>query len=479
MSLSVHKFGGTSVGSAAAIRRSLALIEDAAEQGACLAVVSACAGSTDRLVELSAAPANRRSSLSGELLRSHLQLAAELLDGERLLRLNLRLHEYFSQLQRQVEHLPEASAKAWIFGLGEYLSSAILHEILLARGRRCRLLDGRRLVFGQGQPLEIEPHDPTIRKALAVELLPYLQAKGDLALTQGFVASDLEGRPALLGRGGSDFTAGLLAAHASAQSLVIWTDTPGVLSADPRKVAGSFTQSRLSWQEARILARLGAKVLHPRAVDHPAQAGIPVWVKSSFEPQAPGTLVHGDAARHGARVRSLTYKSHCVLLHLPGQPDGERLAAWMPLLQVSDALSINHEGISAVLPSASWQAWWSQFPDKSAPVQVEEGFSLLSLVGRRLNEVNSLAAELLRTLSHARFRPRIVGVSPQGFSFSLLVAGKWQDQALVLLHELLFQKLARARLRQVHDQRRDPTPFLNSISCSNVTLEAPNAGVPG
>jgi hypothetical protein len=188
--------------------------------------------------------------------------------------------------------------------------------------------------------------------------------------------------------------------------------------------------------------------------------------------------VHGDTARQGVRVRSLTYKSNCVLVHLPGQPDGIRLAAWMPLLQSCDALSINHEGISAVLPSASWQAWWGQFPDKSTSVQIEEGFSLLSLVGRRLNEVNWLAAELLRILSQARFRPRIVGLSAQGFSFSLLVPGKWQDQALVLLHDLLFQKMARAQLREVHNLRRDPTPFLNSTKCPNVTVGAPSIGAP-
>lgn len=449
--VSVHKFGGTSVGDRDAIRRSTHLMIDAANRQPTLAVVSACSGTTDLLVlcweRARCGFLNQAIAVWEGIKRRHQDLANQLLEPQEARAyqrwLQLKSPELLEVLKRAGEGALPAD-QAFVIGTGEFLSSQLIHQVLLEQGQGCVWIDARDLIRGTGSALEIEPQDDACHHAIGKTLKPLFQHHS-LVLTQGFVGQDSLGQPALLGRGGSDFSAGLFAHFLDAESLVIWTDTLGVLSADPRKVPEARTIPELRYEEARVLAQLGAKVLHPRSVDHPFRKHIPVWVKSSFQPHAAGTVIR-PSAQPLARVRSITAKSDVVWVHTPpAQPAEPFPALWQNRLDC-DAISITHEGWSAVLPQSKFIDWLEKSPLEGKRLQVERGLALVSVVGQRLNEVHWMVAETVKVLASAQLKAKLIACSPNGTSFSLLVPEGSQDRAVALLHAHLFQRTERREL---------------------------------
>ena len=153
-------------------------------------------------------------------------------------------------------------------------------------------------VFGNASPLM----EPTRVKARA-RLLPLLD-RGTIPIVTGFNGATADGRPTTLGRGGSDFSASILAAALDAAELWIWTDVDGIMSADPRLVPDAEVLDELTYAEAAELAYNGAKVLHPRTLAPLVEKKIPVWSKNSFAPEKPGTkIVPATNGRKAARAR--------------------------------------------------------------------------------------------------------------------------------------------------------------------------------
>src|SRR5665811_2273277 len=174
--------------------------------------------------------------------------------------------------------------------VGERLSTVLVSEFLRASGTPSVGVNAREVVvtdavFGNASPLM----EPTRVKARH-KLLPYLE-QGLLPVITGFNGASADGRPTTLGRGGSDFSASILAAALEASELWIWTDVDGIMSADPRSVADARVLETLTYSEAAELAYNGAKVLHPRTLAPLAERQIPVWSKNSFNLAHPGTRI--------------------------------------------------------------------------------------------------------------------------------------------------------------------------------------------
>ena len=322
--VSVHKFGGTSLGDAGRILRAADLLRAASRRGPVVAVASAMGGVTDQLL---AAARDAESGRIGaakkavEALRARHEEAAAALSRATRQRVAFDakpLGELVTALSG-VSLLRERSARITdlISSFGERLSAPLLAATLSARGGAAAAIDARRMLVTDDRhgaaTCDRRRSDPRIRSLLR----PMLR-RGLVPVVTGFIAKTAGGETTTLGRSGSDTTAALLGAALSAREVVIWTDVDGVLSADPRIVRGVRLLPRLSYREAAEMTYFGAKVLHFPAVIPAIAAGIPLVIRNSFRPDGRGTTI---AARGegGAGIRAVTAISGLCLLSLDGK----------------------------------------------------------------------------------------------------------------------------------------------------------------
>lgn len=322
----VMKFGGTSVGSAERIVATAGLIADAAQRGRpVVAVVSAMAGVTDLLVlAAKAAAAGKADELEQNLARlrsRHSEAAAALLDDERREAFEASALQIIGQVENTCEgisrlaHCPARAMDA-VTGCGEKLSALLVAALLEEDGQPAAALDASTLVVTDGAFGEAAPiFEPTAAR-LRENILPLL-GEGAVPVITGFIGATAEGAPTTLGRGGSDYSATIIAACLDASEVVIWTDVEGIYSADPNLVPGARVLPAITYQEAAELSYYGAQVLHPKTLAPLAERGIPVWTKSSYRPDSPGTVIAQRGTRGvngGAGARAVTALKQAVLV---------------------------------------------------------------------------------------------------------------------------------------------------------------------
>src|ERR1700693_3608595 len=309
--LLVMKFGGTSMGSAERIKVAAQICQEQTERRPVVAVVSAMSQVTDLLLNtLRHAEAGDEAGIEANLERlaqRHLEACDQLLSGGlrdttasgiRTLVADFRriAHGMLMLGERAPRSVDEAVAT------GERLSALLISQYLQCTGVPAQDINGSDVivtdaVFGNATPMMDET-----RKKAGQTLCPLME-RGVLPVVTGFNGATADGRATTLGRGGSDYSASILAAALDAAELWIWTDVDGVISDDPRLVPNAKVLEELSFAEAAELAYNGAKVLHPRTLAPLVEKGIPVWSKNSFAPEKPGTrIVPSMAVAYGARA---------------------------------------------------------------------------------------------------------------------------------------------------------------------------------
>ena len=335
--LLVMKFGGTSVGSAGRMRVAAELVAAERSKRPVVVVVSAMSKITDLLLDtMRHAEAGDHSGIETNLavLRArHEEACRELLPAERQPAVQATVHELIAEFERIVKGMamlnvrPPRSVDEAV-ATGERLSALLVAERLAAAGTSAEAVNAWDVVvtdavFGNASPLM----DPTREKASA-RLLPLLEA-GVVPVVTGFNGATADGRPTTLGRGGSDFSASILAAALDASELWIWTDVDGIMSADPRLVPDARVLPEVTYAEAAELAYAGAKVLHPKTLAPLAEKKIPVWSKNSFAPEKPGTRIV-PAIAEATGTRAVASMTHVALVSIePASPEmnGVRIMA--------------------------------------------------------------------------------------------------------------------------------------------------------
>jgi aspartate kinase len=327
--LLVMKFGGTSVGSAARMRVAARLAAEERVRRPVAIVVSAMSKITDLLLDaMRHAEAGDRTGMETDLaaLRSrHEDACRELLPAPRHAAVMAEIHKLIAEFERiaggmaMLNVRPPRSVDEAV-ATGERLSALLVAEYLNSEGVPAAAVDAVDVivtdaVFGNASPLM----GPTREKARQ-RVLPLLK-KGVLPVITGFNAATADGRPTTLGRGGSDFSASILAAALDASELWIWTDVDGIMSADPKLAPDAVVLDEITYAEAAELAYNGAKVLHARTLAPLVEKGIPVWSKNSFAPEKPGTkIVPASSAATGARAVTSMAKVALVSLE-PASPE--------------------------------------------------------------------------------------------------------------------------------------------------------------
>lgn len=437
----VAKFGGTSLGNARAMRRSASI---AVDRKASVVVVSATAGTTDHLVALSSLAAAGDQARCRRKLQTiaerHRTLAKQLKLPGSVASRQERLFATLGELVRRACIAGESSPKtaAAVQGFGEDLSANLFAGAINgARGSRSAVVvDARSLIKTNGSyvkaEVDFDKTGPLVRERLGDPSSVYV--------VQGFVGSDSKGSTTLLGRGGSDYSASILAWAAGASGLQIWTDVAGIKTTDPNICSSARSIPEITFQEAAELATFGAKILHPAALSPARRAGIPVVVRSSFEPRKAGTRIVAKNASAPPLVRAMAKRDdQCLLtistaqmLYAPGFlyrifrvfHDLRISVDSVTTSEISVAVTVNTDDITPALVE-SLQAF--------ARVRVEGGLSLVSLIGNNINYTPGLGARVFQSLGDINVRMICQGASKHNFCF--LVQSRRAQEAVRRLHK--------------------------------------------
>jgi len=325
--LQVMKFGGTSVGDAACIRRSATIVANAAREFSVAVVVSAMSGVTNRLID-AAHNAKRGDheagkSLAGSLRKQHSEALALLVSDENqrakverhvdeILAEGSRLYEGTALLRELTPRTLDA-----ISSLGERLCAPVFASALTQMGVDGCPIEATELIVTDSFHGGADPQAEPTRQRSQARIGPLLK-NGQVPIITGFIGATADGVLTTLGRGGSDYSATILGAALDAEEIIIWTDVEGVLTADPRLVREARTIPEISYREAAELAYFGAKVLHPKTLRPVLPAGIPVWIRNSFAPEKLGTKITQKGRSIGGGVKALTAIRDVALISVGG-----------------------------------------------------------------------------------------------------------------------------------------------------------------
>jgi diaminopimelate decarboxylase/aspartate kinase len=353
----VCKFGGTSVSSRARWETIAEVVRTHRADGRHpFLVCSALQGISDQLEalchQLSGAEHGDPASTLETIRDRHRALAQELgVDTDEA------LADGFERLNRRADEIretdgPSPAQQAAVLASGELLSTRLGVAYLSAQGLPVEWLDAREFLRAQD-----DPHVPPSRQYLAATCTSHpdsvLQAHladdpDTVYLTQGFIASNALGETVLLGRGGSDTSAAHFAAKLEAERLEIWTDVPGLFTANPREVTSARLLRRLGYDEAQELATMGGRVLHPRCLDPVRRHRVPLHVRSTEAPSLDGTVVDGDGLETGPQVKAVSAKTDITAVSM------DTLGMWQEVGFLADVFQIfKHHGLSVDLVATS------------------------------------------------------------------------------------------------------------------------------
>lgn len=451
--MTVAKFGGTSVATADAIERLVGIVR--ARPDVRCVVVSALAGVTDILVAAGDAAASGRASEAregiGEVCRRYEDLAAELLVGDAVAEHALAIRAAVPQCLAAVDAAP-TDGPAWrdeTMAIGELLSSRLVAAALRRAGVDAAWVDARRVVVTDGEHTRATPLFAETRARLREVVAPLIEA-GRVVVLGGFIGATPAGVTTTLGRGGSDYSAALVGAGLDAALIDIWTDVDGMLSADPRVVAGAHLVPALSFAEAAELAYFGAKVLHPSTILPAMGQGIPVRILNSRRPAGTGTLITADAPAPVGKLRALACKRGVTVVHVTST---RMLMAYGFLRRVFevferhrtvvDVVTTSEVSVSVTIDDARAVEAIAAELQPIADVRIETGLALVCAVGEQLRVHHHLCAEVLDALGGLPVR--MVSQSASRQNLTIVVSDDDLPSAMNSLHARFFRGRARAK----------------------------------
>jgi aspartate kinase len=459
--LLVMKFGGSSMGSAERIQAAARLTAEQHAQRGVVIVVSAMAKVTDLLLDSmrkaeTADETGLEANLS-QLAERHVSCCRELLPAaaqeNAVAGVRGLVHE-FSRIAKGImmlgERPPQSVDKA--VAIGERLSALLMTAYLDAKGIRATVVNGAQVivtdtVFGNATPLMDET-----RERAATVLSPLLE-DGILPVVTGFNGATLDGRPTTLGRGGSDFSASILAAALDAGELWIWTDVDGIMTGDPKLIPEARVLDVITYNEAAELAYNGAKVLHPRTLAPLIERQIPVWSKNSFAPEKPGTRIVASIEAIGG-PHAVTSMADVALVSIEptaATPSGAKLMS-----EALSALDVSNVEVLAITSSSYRQNFCflvrqselgralEQLEETFAlelthgymkPIQVDSKVGLIAVVGEGMRGTPGLAGRIFTAISRHRINIIAIAQGSSEITIAIVVHRDGLERAVRAVHE--------------------------------------------
>lgn len=457
--MKVLKFGGTSMGSAEVMKAVSNILQNSNHP--VVVVVSAMSGTTDQLIQCGEMAASGTDAYKEQLKKiehRHLNAVKELIPVQHQSSVLSQVKTGCNEIEdicNGIFLLGECSlrTKDKLMSYGEWLSSKIFAALLKHSGIETNWKDTRELIctnsnFGNAG-VDFKVTDQQIQK--------YFQSN-ETAVTvlPGFIAFDQYRVTTTLGRGGSDYTAAILAAALHATTLEIWTDVSGMMTADPRWVANAKIIPSISYQEAMELSHFGAKVIYPPTIQPVLGKNIPVLIKNTFAPADPGTLIESSSAKDNI-IRGISSINSIALLSLEGSgmigiPGfSSRLFDALAKAQINVILitqsSSEHSicvGINANETSKAKEAVDHAFQleieaGKVEPLQVETDLSIVALVGDNMKYHTGVSGRMFSTLGRNGVNIRAIAQGSTERNISAVVSSTDVRKAINVLHEEFFE----------------------------------------
>ncbi|MER0498531.1 lysine-sensitive aspartokinase 3 [Aeromonas hydrophila] len=427
--INVAKFGGTSVANAAAMNNCADVV--LANPATRVVVLSASAGVTNLLVALAQGDLDEAGQEAQLARLTEIQQAilTELGDPGDLSGL---IHGQLGEIRtmaRQAHLHTDAELADRIIACGELMSTRLFTELLRQRGVKACWQDARQLLRTDSRFGKASVDLAATRALCQAALGPLL---GDsLIITQGFIGADGDGRTTTLGRGGSDYSAALLAEALDAGTIEIWTDVPGIYTTDPRLVTRARPIPEISFVEAAEMATFGAKVLHPATLQPAVRQDIPVFVGSSKDPAAGGTWIRAST-RTNPLFRAVALRRNQVLVTLHslnmfhaygflaevfGILARHRISVdLITTSEVSVSLTLDHTGSQSNGEPILGDKVLAEL-GQLCKVQVETGLALVALIGNRMSEAAGVGSQVFDAIREHNIRMICYGASAHNLCF--------------------------------------------------------------
>jgi aspartokinase/homoserine dehydrogenase 1 len=458
----VMKFGGTSVGDAECISNAARLVHQAVqEHGPVVVVTSAMSGVTNVLIDAasSAARGERDTWLVSRenLLKKHrdamLAVASDVSRGIAILEQIELLLDDFVNLCQSISVLGELTPRGLdvVSSVGERMLVGILTEAIRKEGLQAEAIQASEILitdrnFGNASPLM----DVT-RSRTRDTLLPLLD-QNVVPVVSGFIGATQDGVITTLGRGGSDYSAAILARCLDADDLWIWTDVDGVMTADPKVVSDARTLPMISYAEASELSYFGAKVLHPKTMRPAVEGGIPVRILNSFNPSHPGTLLTDQVVDDGTTVKGIASIGDLSIVTVAGRGmmgiPGIAAKVFGSVARTASSIfmisqSSSEQNICFVIQERNTDRVLNALNDELAlevsrrdvdHITAQEGVAIIAVVGAGMKGTPGISAKVFGSLGRNRINVIAIAQGSSEYNISLVIDGKDIQDAVRAIH---------------------------------------------
>lgn len=460
--MKVFKFGGSSVANATNIKKVATIVSDAAKSGPLVVVVSALGGVTDRLIgtgRLAEAHDDTFIESIHSIEQIHINAVTDLLPAtsqDSIISLVRQKCAELHAICNGVYLLSELSVRTLdsIMGYGELLSSLIVSATLQDQNIDNQWIDSRELIktnsnFGSAS-VAFDKTNQLITSRLG-------SSKHMLSVLPGFIASDEHTITTTLGRGGSDYTAAIVAAALQADSLEIWTDVSGMMTADPRLVSSAKVIPHISYQEAMELTHFGAKVIYPPTLQPVMNKNIKVVVKNTFKPDHPGTVIESTGNEKNSSVRGISSIGNIALMSLEGSGmvgvpgissrlfkalSAERINVILITQGSSEhsiCFAINDSDAAKAKSAVDSTFEFEINSHKIEPLKLEANQTIIALVGDNMRSHPGISGKMFGALGRNGVNIRAIAQGSSEKNISAVVNSSDLKKALNVLHEEFFE----------------------------------------
>ena len=460
--MKVLKFGGTSVGSSKNINQVINILEDYSKSDTIICIVSAVGGMTDKLLNAGTLAQNKDVLYKKEfesIHKTHIKLIDELIPIKNK-SIVKHVDKKLGQLRSLLDGIylinelsPKTSDK--LLSFGEILSSYIIVETMKNRSLDVERKNSQELIITDSNFTKAEVNF----KSTNANIKTYFKsAKQKITICPGFISKSESGEITTLGRGGSDFTAAIIAAALKVDQLEIWTDVSGMYTTNPKLVKQAIPITNLSYQEAMELSHFGAKVLYPPTVQPVLDLEIPIHIKNTLQPEAAGTIISKTSVvENGKAVKGISNIGNIALLTLQGSgmigiPGfSKRLFETIANEKINIILitqaSSEHSicfGIDQSNTDIARNAINTTFENEIAlhkidPIIIEEHLSIIALVGDSMKNHQGISGKMFRSLGKNNINIRAIAQGASERNISAVIAEKDVEKSLNVLHESFFE----------------------------------------
>ncbi len=456
--MKVIKFGGSSVATSSSLKKVFSIIEN--EKDSIFVVVSALGGITDILQKFLNSKGKNSTDFLKQIEERHLEVIHGLSKIENQSPLLSFLKQQLNELEtilEAVSTIDEITKKtiSTVLSFGEILSSKLIYEILKERGNDISYVDSRKIIFTKyHNDNEIVDEEKT---GIAVSNnLDLIETK--IILMPGFIATDCNSEISNLGRGGSDYTASIIANYTNSKVLEIWTDVSGVFSANPKIVKNSRPIESLSYKEAMELSFFGAKVLYFPSLQPLIEKNIPAYIKNTFDPNAIGTCISNSTKSEKENtVKGISHIENISLINFEGsgmvgvpgfskrffealsQKGVNVIMITQASSEFSICIAVNESDANTAKNLIDKEFEYEISQNKINECQIENSLSNIAIVGDNMKSKKGVSGKLFSTLGNNNINIRAIAQGASERNISIIIDEKDNIKALNSLHEAFFE----------------------------------------